>query len=387
MAFKKPSIKKSTNDIAYLRVYLRAIKKWGKTTLFRDYIKQLYNGDVGRGLLIGVGYEQGYDMLDDLNTTHINSWQELTELKEWLIKEKGKEHNIEIIAFDVVDELIPIAEREVLRLSEIKTKKKSLSINSAFGGYNEGRKQVKILLKSLFADLRSAGFSYWAIAHTKERTIKEKGMGEDEGYNVLTSNIELGYDSIFSDIFDCVLTGYIDRDVVDGRVVSSVRKLAFRGDTTVDAGCRFGTGSIPEYMECDDTSSMETARKFIDILECGLRGSKSKEMDKKEFDKLADEERNARKEIHIDDTKLPSKEEMINNCEEVGEEEEPSDTKSDTTSENSRRKELLKAISLEIKDKKVVDYVKEMVKKEGVSRVSELSDEALIKIEKDVLKK
>ncbi|MFU2417261.1 AAA family ATPase [Peptacetobacter sp. AB800] len=134
MAFTRPKINRASNNINKLRIYIRAVRKWGKTTLFRDYVECLYNGDASKGLLVGVGYEHGYDMLDNLNALHVDTWKDLIELKNWLISEKGNEHNIEIVAFDVVDELIPIAEKEACRLSQIKMKKKCESINSAFGG-------------------------------------------------------------------------------------------------------------------------------------------------------------------------------------------------------------------------------------------------------------
>ena len=50
----KIQINKSTNDINKLRIYLRAVPKWGKTTLFRNIVLEKYNGDATKGLLIGI---------------------------------------------------------------------------------------------------------------------------------------------------------------------------------------------------------------------------------------------------------------------------------------------------------------------------------------------
>ena len=359
MACKKPTINKTSTSIAKLRVYLRAVRKWGKTTLFRDVIEYLYDGDASKGLLVGIGYEHGYDMLDNLQTIHANDWKELNELKEWLIATKGVEHNIEIIGFDVIDELIPLAEKEICRQSTLKTKKKCDTINSRFGGYNEGRKRVKTLVKSFFSDLRNAGFGTWAIAHTKDKTIKEKGMTEDDAYQKLTSNIENGYESIFGDIFDCVLTGVVDKDVKDGRIVSSVRKLVFRDDGYVEAGCRFKPNSVPEYIECpEDTKEM--AKLVVETLKEGMRKSQSNPVSKEEFEKLSKKE---------------TKEFVNTKVETVKEEEITEIADAVDTADSFDREGSLEIIKKNVK--KVATLAKKLIAEENVEGVGTLSDEAL----------
>lgn len=261
-----------------------------KTTLFRDLILEKFNGNAEKGLLIGIGAEMGYSILDNLNATQIENWSELEELKEWLIEEKGKEHDIEIVGFDVVDELIPIAEEEIMRLSR-KAGKPCKSFNGAFGGYGEPRKEFHKLLKGFFGDLKKAGISPFAISHTKVKNIKEKG-DEGEGYQTLTSNLSNDYESIFGDIFDCVLTGYIDRDVDGGKVTSATRKLYLRGNGFVDAGCRFADGTIPEYIVFDKPNM---AKDFIEVLEEGLR--KSRTIDKLDKDEFKKEQKKEQQEL------------------------------------------------------------------------------------------
>ena len=188
MAFKKPSVKKTVQSLDSLRIYLRSVKKFGKSTLFRDTVLEEY-GDAEKGLLVGVGAEMGYTLLDELNTTHVMTWKDMEELKKWLITEKGKEHDIKLVAFDVIDELIPIIEKEVCRLSMVETGKSCKSINQAFGGYGKGQERAKELAKQYFFELYASGFGVWAISHTKTKNIVEKGMEETEGYTILTSNL------------------------------------------------------------------------------------------------------------------------------------------------------------------------------------------------------
>ena len=111
---------------------------------------------------------------------------------EFNINPKGKktgEHEIELIGFDTADEIIPLAETEVCRLSQIATGKPCDSINKAFGGYGKGQDKVKEIVKKYFNDLYKAGFGITSIAHTKVKNIIEKGREDSEGYQVLTSNL------------------------------------------------------------------------------------------------------------------------------------------------------------------------------------------------------
>lgn len=277
---KKPQINKIQADIKNLSIYLRSTKKFGKTTLFRDMILAKY-GDPSRGLLIGCGNEIGYKMLDNLNVTQAASYKDLLELSEWLIKEKGKEHNIEIVAFDTGDELALIADTETIRQSNIENpNKKCKSIKAAMGGYTAGEKySANNIIKPYMNKLQMAGFGVWCISHTKFKNIKEKGGLESDGYMQLTSNLGTDYESAFGDIFDVVLTGIIDRDIEEKGEgdkkkrysTDSIRKLYFRETPLIDAGGRFAFGSVPEYLVFDKP---DMGTEFVRIIEEGMEKSK-----------------------------------------------------------------------------------------------------------------
>lgn len=281
MAFQLPSINTIKADIKNVSIYLRSTKKFGKTTLFRDVILAKY-GDPARGLLVGCGNEKGYKMLDNLNCTQVSTYKELTELKEWLIKEKGKSHNIEIVAFDTGDEFALIADKETLRRSNLENPNKmTKSIKAAFGGFTAGEKySANDIIKPYMTELQDAGFGVWCIAHTKFKTIKEKGGLEEDGYMQLTSNMGADYEAAFGDIFDVVLTGVIDRafeekqvkDTVKKYATDTVRKLYFRGTPLIDAGGRFADGAVPEYLVFDQPNM---AAEFIKTVEEGMEKSKT----------------------------------------------------------------------------------------------------------------
>lgn len=276
MAFVKPQINTIKPDIAKLSIYLRSTKKFGKTTLFRDVILEKY-GDPSYGLLIGCGDEVGYKLLDNLNFVQVTSWQDVKELVEWLIAEKGKEHHIKMVAFDTGDELVGLADRAVVALhNKENPTKKVRSIKAALGGFTAGEKySANQLIKPVISLLQREGFGVWVIAHTKLKTIKDKGGLEEDGYQQLTSNLSADYEAAFGDCMDACLTGVIDRaleDKGDKKIATdSIRKLYFRGTPIIDAGGRFADGTVPEYLVFDKPNM---AKDFIKTCEEGMEKSK-----------------------------------------------------------------------------------------------------------------
>lgn len=281
MAFKKPEVNVIKPDIKNLSIYLRSTKKFGKSTLFRDVILAKY-GDPSRGLLVGCGNEIGYKMLDNLNVTQVTSYKDMVELEKWLIEKKGIEHNIEIVAFDTGDELALLADAETIRQSNVENpNKKCKSIKAAFGGYTAGEKySANDIIKPYMSKLQAAGFGVWVIAHTKFKTIKEKGGLDEDGYMQLSSNMGADYEAAFGDIFDVTLTGVIDRDLEEKKVgdktkkyaTDEVRKLYFRGTTLIDAGGRFADGAVPEFMIFDKP---DMGAEFVKVVEEGMEKSKT----------------------------------------------------------------------------------------------------------------
>lgn len=288
MAFKKPQINKISADISTVSIYLRSTKKWGKTSLFVSTVLEKF-GDPTKGLLVGVGAEVGYTMLDNVNYVQVESWQDLVDLEKWLVEEKGKEHDIRMIAFDTVDELSRLADIETIRRSKEETGKNTRSIRGAFGGFGAGETySANNLVKPYMSVLKRAGFGVWAIAHTNFKNIKEKGNLDEDGYMMLTSNLNKNMESAFGDIFDIVLTGVIDHDIetkkktiktmsgtatkTENYATQTVRKLYFRGTPLIDAGGRFADGAVPEYMIFD---KQNMAPEFIKVVEEGIEKSKT----------------------------------------------------------------------------------------------------------------
>ena len=283
MAFVKPTIHKIEADIKNAYIYLRAVRKWGKTTTWKNIILQKYDGDASRGLLIEVGNEHGTTMLDNINTTHVSTYKDLIQLRDWLVAEKGKEHNIEMLCFDVVDELQDIFDREIIRLNNIENPNKpSKSIKSCFGGYNAGPEMSAGKIKEYMESLKNAGFGIICIGHTKMKAVSDRASTEDERWMTLTGTLPSNYNAAIADVCDIVLTGNIERefetkgegDNAKNYLVSEERRLYFRGTELIDAGSRFAPDTVPDYIVFDG-SPEEFAIKLIKTIEEGMEKSKS----------------------------------------------------------------------------------------------------------------
>ena len=343
-----------------LRIYLRGESKTGKSTLFRDMILEKYNGDASKGLLCQIGNETGANFLSDLQTTHVDNYKDLIELQKLLITGKGKEHNIEMVCFDTIDEITEIFEKEVCRLSQIETGKVCKSINSAYSGYGMGMEKTKSLMKSYFTKLHRAGFGIFCISHSKIKNIKPKGCNEDESYMVLSSSLSNAYNSVFEDIFDAILTITVERNVVDGKIENTERRLYFRSDGYVMGGCRFNNKVIPQYITIDD-DSRQFARDFINTLEDAMKNSSSTPLTDKQFKQLQEEEK---KQAEKD---LKQLQEKVEEQEKAEEEQNIDELKAKlkslmtTTESKNKVKEFMKANSVKAVKDLNAEQLKELI--------------------------
>lgn len=275
---KKPMLQRSATEINKITGFIMGVRKFGKTSLWADMINAKF-GDPEKGLLVSCGMEHGTNMIDNIFTTHANTWKDLVEVKDWLIKEKGNEHNVEMVCFDSAEEFFGIAESEVIRLSILENGKKIKSIKAAYGGYTNGEKECAKLVKKFLNDLYNAGIMPWMIGHTKLKTVKDKASLDEEGFQRLGSSLIADYESAVADCFDIIATGLIDREIEEKGegdstkryVKETERRLYFRGNEIVEAGGRLKDLSIPEYIPFDKLNMGQT---FIDTIETALKNGR-----------------------------------------------------------------------------------------------------------------
>lgn len=156
------------------------------------------------------------------------------EVVDELVENK-EDNNFKLIGFDTVDELVSMAQREVIRLDFRKSGERK-EFNACLGGYGAGRRKVEELINSVITRLGDSGYGLIFIGHSKIRDIKEKNGDE---YQMLTSNLSSDYDGIFANKADICMMGIIEKNIDDGFVQDTERYMIFRGDNYVDAGGRF----------------------------------------------------------------------------------------------------------------------------------------------------
>ena len=142
--------------------------------------------------------------------------------------------------------------------------KKVTSINSCFGGFNGGFEKLAEIVDEQLYRLRSCGLTPIVISHTKVRTIKEKGMTDDESYNMLTTNLDSRIYNIVAHKADVIATIQVEKDVKDGVLNGTERYIYFRETNFVKAGTRFK--NIVERVPL-------SAKNFITAIEDAIRES------------------------------------------------------------------------------------------------------------------
>ena len=278
MAFVKPIVKRSETEINKITGFIMGVRKFGKTTLWADMIREKF-GDPSKGLLVSCGLEHGTNMIDNINTTHIDNYKDLMELKKWLVETKGTEHNIEMICFDSAEEMFTIFEQETIRRSNIETGKQVRSIKAAYSGFTNGEKECAKLVKKFFNELYTVGIMPWSIGHTKLKTVRDKGSMDEEGFQKLGSSLIADYEAVCADCFDIIVTGLVNREIEERGsgdstkryVTETERRLYFRGNEIVEAGGRMKGLSIPEYIVFDKDNM---AKDFIDTIETALKAGR-----------------------------------------------------------------------------------------------------------------
>lgn len=268
MGFKINRIKADLGS--YPHYMLLGNRKIGKTTFFRDLVKEKY-GDAAKGLLISCGAENGYHALDDLQVEEAKAfnqdYDEETDSRGFIqiiddVVENNKEYGIKLIAIDTLDCLYEIAAQETIRLSRKETGKPCKSINDAFGGYGRGLDRVIALIQEQITRLEDAGIAVFILSHVKEKTRTDMVTGEE--YQVWTNNLMDKVYGAIADTAQMVMMAVFDREIKDKRSVGENRVLYLRATASLDAGSRFN--GLPEKIPF-------TPKAFLDAFEQGVKNS------------------------------------------------------------------------------------------------------------------
>lgn len=293
----------------------------GKSTLMKQVCEKLV-GDDGY-LALDIGKEDGHSAIQGIVTEPIEDWAKFVEVTDDIIENKTTEYpNLKVVIVDTYDELCHLAEKEAIRLYNIKNPdKRADTINAAWGGFGKGLdKAIDLMLDRLW-ELKKVGVSFIIIAHVKRTDITD--VMTEEQYSMLTSNTTQKYFSAIKQKLHFLGLAYIDREIVKqktskkdnkgnvimkGKIAGESRVINFRDDTySVDSKSRFAdiVDKIPfdpdEFIKAMQDAilkeqsksgeSVEKAKKRQQI-EADIKAKEAEEYSKTRKKNLVDENKN-----------------------------------------------------------------------------------------------
>lgn len=280
MAFGKKN-HVNLNPLSY-NICLLGESKVGKTTVIREVCEKLV-GENGY-MFLELGQERGADAIEGINHINCPEWEmdydELTnsagfiDVCEDIISNKTTDYpDLKVVVWDTYDQLITIAEQEVIRIWNKDCRetghpeKCAKTINAAFGGFGKGEKKAMELMFNMMAELRKVGVSTIVIGHVKTKDVTDVVSGET--YQTLTSDQQQNYFNALKKNLHFLGLAYIDRTIVKektgkknivtkkeevvNKVSQEMRKIKFRDDNyAVDSGSRFADIAPEIDMSADE---------------------------------------------------------------------------------------------------------------------------------------
>lgn len=268
----------------------------GKSTVIKEVCEKLA-GDEGY-IALDIGKEDGHDAINGIVSEKIPDWSAFKEFCDDVIENKLTDYKeLRVIVLDTFDQLLEIAEPEVIRMHNRANpdKPKISSIKAAFGGFMAGEdKAIQIVLDKLW-ELKSVGVSFIAIGHTKKKDVDDPITGES--YSILTTNMSQRYFNALKTKLHFLGVAYIDREIVKqktgkknvvtkqeevkGKVMSESRRISFRDDNySVDSKSRFA--DIVDQIPLDSDALIKALTDAI--LAEHSKGDKTVEQSKKELE-------------------------------------------------------------------------------------------------------
>lgn len=228
--------------------------KSGKTSLVHGIVKEKYNGDLSKLLLIA--FEKGYKALDGIHADDIQTWEDFRSLVEELVQEKD-ELSYKILAFDTVDVMGKLAAKYVLKLQSRKegTPNKYTALNDL--GYGKGHDLMELEMSEQISKLENAGYSLIFITHDKDKQFESReGVKYDKTILSLGGRVR----DLILNMVDFVVFVELGKETEKGRQVDK-RYIYFRGDSGLEAGSRFT--HVPNRIEYGFKEFVDTVENAI----------------------------------------------------------------------------------------------------------------------------
>lgn len=307
-------------DILSYNIMLLGESGAGKTSLINNVCTK-YTGSPDSALFLEIGLERGADAISNINYINTPEWSAdfdefdnsagFYDVCEDIIENKSTDYpELKVVVWDTLDQLINIAEAEVIRMWNRECRaaghpeKQAKTINGCYSGYGRGEKKAIEMMLDVMNRLRRVGVATIIIGHVKTKSIEDPLTGQS--YQILTSDQQQNYFNAIKKNLHFLGLLYIDREMAAektgkkvfgtnkdetvNRIVGETRRVRFRDDgAVVDCKSRFAD-IIPE-IDCD-------ADQFIKALEDAIKAEQAKSgvsfADAKKKQKKHDEELEAR---------------------------------------------------------------------------------------------
>ena len=307
-------------DILSYNIMLLGESGAGKTSLINNVCTK-YTGSPDSALFLEIGLERGADAISNINYINTPEWSAdfdefdnsagFYDVCEDIIENKSTDYpELKVVVWDTLDQLINIAEAEVIRMWNRECRaaghpeKQAKTINGCYSGYGRGEKKAIEMMLDVMNRLRRVGVATIIIGHVKTKSIEDPLTGQS--YQILTSDQQQNYFNAIKKNLHFLGLLYIDREMAAektgkkvfgtnkdetvNRIVGETRKVRFRDDgAVVDCKSRFAD-IVPE-IDCD-------ADQFIKALEDAIKSEQEKSgmsfADAKKKQKKHDEELEAR---------------------------------------------------------------------------------------------
>lgn len=285
-------------DILSYNIMLLGESGAGKTTLINDVCTK-YTGSPDAVLFLEIGSERGADAIEGINYINCPEWEMdydefdnaagFMTVCEDIIENKSQDYpELRAVVWDTLDQLINIAEAEVIRMWNRECRaaghpeKAAKTINGCYSGYGRGEKKAIELMIDVMSRLRRVGVATIIIGHVKTKQIEDVLTGQS--YQILTSDQQQNYFNAVRKNLHFLGLLYVDRqlaaektgkkvfgtnkDETVNKVIGETRKIRFRDDgAVVDCKSRFAD-IVPE-IDCD-------ADQFIKALTDAIKSEQSK---------------------------------------------------------------------------------------------------------------
>lgn len=273
-------------DVFQYKYVVAGRPKAGKTSLVHGIVKEKFDGDLEKLLLIA--FEKGYNALDGIHADDINEWEDFRELVEELVEDKD-EVTYKVLAFDTVDVMGKMATDYVLKTQSRKDGKRYTAINDL--AYGKGYELLEREMGEQISQLDKAGYSLIFITHDKDKQFETR-----EGLKYDKTTLSLGgrVRDLILNMVDFIVFIELSKELVKG-VATDKRYIYFRGDSGLEAGSRFN--HVPNRIEYG-------YKEFIDTVEEAILaeyGGDAKAVEKAKVEQTAEKE--AKVQEYVDSVK------------------------------------------------------------------------------------